>query len=111
MKDFVEYIAKQLVDQPEQVFIDEESKDEKLILKLKVAQPDIAYIGCCSRQKNGKESFPRSNGLTSFDILKDIIACCRRQVTFLGYSFRCLQNCELLCSRKNCRMLRHQRIC
>jgi predicted RNA-binding protein YlqC (UPF0109 family) len=44
MKDFVEYIAKQLVDQPEQVFIDEESTDEKLILKLKVAQPDIGKV-------------------------------------------------------------------
>ncbi len=44
MKDFVEFIAKQLVDQPEQVGIEEEVKDDKLILKLKVAQPDIGKI-------------------------------------------------------------------
>jgi len=44
MKDFVEYIAKQLVDQPEFVVIDEESKDDRLILKLKVAQPDIGKV-------------------------------------------------------------------
>jgi len=44
MKDFVEYIAKQLVDQPEFVVIDEEKRDDKLILKLKVAQPDIGKV-------------------------------------------------------------------
>ena len=44
MKEFIEYIARQLVDQPESVVIEEESKEEKLILKLKVAQPDIGKI-------------------------------------------------------------------
>ncbi len=44
MKEFVEYIAKQLVDQPENVVIEEETKDEDLILKVKVAQPDIGKI-------------------------------------------------------------------
>lgn len=44
MKEFVEYIAKQLVDQPENVVIEEETKDEELILKVKVAQPDIGKI-------------------------------------------------------------------
>ena len=44
MKEFVEYIAKQLVDQSDQVSITEESHDDKLILKLKVAQPDIGKI-------------------------------------------------------------------
>ena len=44
MKEFIEYIAKQLVDQPENVVIEEEAHDEKLILKLKVAQPDIGKI-------------------------------------------------------------------
>jgi predicted RNA-binding protein YlqC (UPF0109 family) len=44
MKDFVEYIAKQLVDQPDLVVIDEEKRDDKLILKLKVAQPDIGKV-------------------------------------------------------------------
>ena len=44
MKEFIEYIAKQLVDQPELVVIEEETKDDKHILKLKVAQPDIGKI-------------------------------------------------------------------
>ncbi len=44
MKQFIDYIAKQLVDQPDQVTIEEEARDEKLILKLKVAQPDIGKI-------------------------------------------------------------------
>jgi len=44
MKDFIEYIAKHLVDQPDQVVIDEEIQDDKLILKLKVAQPDVGKV-------------------------------------------------------------------
>ena len=44
MKEFIEYIARQLVDQPDSVVIEEESKDDKIILKLKVAQPDIGKI-------------------------------------------------------------------
>ncbi|MGA2623993.1 MAG: KH domain-containing protein [Bacteroidota bacterium] len=44
MKEFVEYIAKQLVDQPENVVIEEETKDDELIVKVKVAQPDIGKI-------------------------------------------------------------------
>ena len=44
MKEFIEYIARQLVDQPDLVVIEEESKDDKIILKLKVAQPDIGKI-------------------------------------------------------------------
>ena len=44
MKEFIEYLSKQLVDQPESVVIEEESKDDKLIPKLRVAQPDIGKI-------------------------------------------------------------------
>ena len=44
MKEFIGYIAQQLVDQPDQVLIEEESKEGKLILKLKVAQPDVGKI-------------------------------------------------------------------
>ncbi len=45
MKDFIEYIAKRLVDQPESVVIEEETQDDdKLILKLKVAQPDVGKV-------------------------------------------------------------------
>ncbi len=44
MKDFIEFIAKQLVDQPEQVAIEEGTLDDKLVLKVKVAQSDIGKI-------------------------------------------------------------------
>jgi uncharacterized protein len=44
MKEFVEYLAKQLVDQPENVVIEEENRDDKLVLKLKVSQTDIGKI-------------------------------------------------------------------
>lgn len=44
MKEFIGYIAQQLVDQPDQVVIEEETKEDKLILKLKVAQPDVGKI-------------------------------------------------------------------
>jgi predicted RNA-binding protein YlqC (UPF0109 family) len=44
MKEFVEYIAKQLVDQPDGVSIEEETKNDKLILKLKVSQPDVGKV-------------------------------------------------------------------
>jgi uncharacterized protein len=44
MKEFVEYIAKQLVDQPDGVVIEEEVKNDKLILKLKVQQADIGKV-------------------------------------------------------------------
>jgi predicted RNA-binding protein YlqC (UPF0109 family) len=44
MKDFIEYIAKHLVDQPDSVVIDEETQDDKLILKLRVAQPDVGKV-------------------------------------------------------------------
>ena len=44
MKEFIEYLAKQLVDQPENVVIEEETQGDKLLLKLKVAQPDIGKI-------------------------------------------------------------------
>ena len=44
MKEFLEYIVKQLVDQPDQVTIEEENREDKLILKVKVAQPDIGKV-------------------------------------------------------------------
>ena len=44
MKDFLEFIAKQLVDQPESVVVEEEMQNDTLVLKLKVAQPDIGKI-------------------------------------------------------------------
>lgn len=44
MREFLEYIAKQLVDNPDSVQITEEEKDNKVIFKLKVAQPDVGKI-------------------------------------------------------------------
>ena len=44
MKEFIEYLAKQLVDQPENVVIEEETRDDILVVKVKVAQPDIGKI-------------------------------------------------------------------
>ena len=44
MKEFIEYLAKQLVDQPENVVIEEEMRDDMLVVKVKVAQPDIGKI-------------------------------------------------------------------
>jgi predicted RNA-binding protein YlqC (UPF0109 family) len=44
MKEFIEYITRQLVDQPDQVVVEEEAQDDKLILKIRVAQPDIGKV-------------------------------------------------------------------
>ena len=44
MREFIEYIAKHLVDQPESVVVEEEIKDEETILKLKVAQGEVGKI-------------------------------------------------------------------
>ncbi len=44
MREFLEYVAKQLVDNPDSVEITEEEKDNKVIFKIKVAQADIGKI-------------------------------------------------------------------
>jgi predicted RNA-binding protein YlqC (UPF0109 family) len=44
MREFLEYVAKQLVDNPDAVQITEEEKDNKIIFKIKVAQADIGKI-------------------------------------------------------------------
>ncbi len=44
MREFLEYVAKQLVDNPDSVQITEEEKDNKVIFKIKVAQSDIGKI-------------------------------------------------------------------
>lgn len=45
MKEFIEYIAKQLVDHPENVVIEEKVEDEKKIsLNLKVGREDIGKV-------------------------------------------------------------------
>ena len=44
MKEFIEYIAKRLVDHPDGVSLEMEEKEEKIIFKLKVAEPDVGKI-------------------------------------------------------------------
>jgi predicted RNA-binding protein YlqC (UPF0109 family) len=44
MKDFLEYVAKRLVDHPDDVIIESEEKEEKLVFKLKVAEHDVGKI-------------------------------------------------------------------
>ncbi|MBE0559011.1 MAG: KH domain-containing protein [Proteobacteria bacterium] len=44
MKEFIEYIAKHLVDNPDGVSLEMEEKEEKIIFKLKVAETDVGKI-------------------------------------------------------------------
>ncbi len=44
MKEFLEFVAKHLVDHPDQVGIEMEEKDQKLVFKLKVAEGDVGKI-------------------------------------------------------------------
>ena len=45
MKEFIEFIAKQLVDNPDKVSVEESTADENTIeLKLKVDQSDIGRV-------------------------------------------------------------------
>lgn len=44
MKEFIEYIAKNLVDEPNSVKVDETSEDNKVVLKLHVAKNDLGKV-------------------------------------------------------------------
>jgi hypothetical protein len=45
MKEFIEYIAKQLVDNPESVRIDEKvDEDKRILLSLRVSQSDTGKV-------------------------------------------------------------------
>jgi len=44
MKEFVEFIAKHLVDHPDAVSLDTEEKEGKLVFKLKVDEQDVGKI-------------------------------------------------------------------
>lgn len=44
MREFIEFIAKNLVDKPEDVSISEEIKDNKIVFKLKVGESDIGKV-------------------------------------------------------------------
>lgn len=44
MREFVTFIAKHLVDNPEQVILDQEEKDGKVIFKLQVGGADVGKV-------------------------------------------------------------------
>ena len=44
MREFIEYIAKQLVDNPGEVTLSDEEKDGKVVFKLKVGEADVGKI-------------------------------------------------------------------
>jgi hypothetical protein len=45
MKEFIEYIAKQLVDHPESVIVDERiDEDKRLLLSIRVSQSDTGKV-------------------------------------------------------------------
>jgi predicted RNA-binding protein YlqC (UPF0109 family) len=44
MKEFVEYLAKHLVDKSEAVIVEIEEKDDKTIFKLRVDQTDVGKL-------------------------------------------------------------------
>jgi uncharacterized protein len=44
MREFIEYIAKQLVDNPEAVSLIDEEKEGKTVYKLKVGEADVGKI-------------------------------------------------------------------
>ncbi len=44
MKEFMEFIAKHLVDHPDEVSIEIEEKEDKLVFKLKVIESDVGKI-------------------------------------------------------------------
>lgn len=44
MKDFIEFIAKNLVDEPDKVSVDELIEDNKITLKLHVTKNDLGKV-------------------------------------------------------------------
>ncbi len=44
MREFIEYVARQLVDRPDSIALTEEEKDGKLIFKIKVDEADVGKI-------------------------------------------------------------------
>ncbi len=44
MKEFVEYIAKRLVDHPDQVTLEQEEKENSIVVRLKVDQQDVGKV-------------------------------------------------------------------
>jgi len=44
MKDLIEYVARSLVDNPEEVRVTEERDGDRIVLHLQVAEPDMGKV-------------------------------------------------------------------
>ena len=44
MKELIEYIAKAIVDNPDQVSVTEEPEGDRMVLRLHVAEPDMGKV-------------------------------------------------------------------
>jgi predicted RNA-binding protein YlqC (UPF0109 family) len=44
MKEFVEFIARHLVDNPDRIILEREEKDDKIVFRLTVAEADIGKV-------------------------------------------------------------------
>jgi hypothetical protein len=44
MKDFVEFIARHLVDDPEAIVLERTEKDDKIVFRLSVAEADVGKV-------------------------------------------------------------------
>jgi len=74
MKDLVEFIAKSLVDQPEQVQVDEVRRGDTTVVELRVAPDDLGRVigrqGRTARaMRNLIAAAERSGSRTILDIL------------------------------------------
>ena len=59
MKDLIAYIAKALVDKPEEVVVTEIEGQQTSVIELKVAKEDIGKIIGKQGRTAGHESYPR----------------------------------------------------
>ncbi|MBP1690933.1 MAG: KH domain-containing protein [Bacteroidetes bacterium] len=44
MQEFLEFVARRLVEQPDNVTVHRETKEEKIVFRLEVAEPDIGKV-------------------------------------------------------------------
>ncbi len=44
MEEFIAYVARRLVEHPEGVVVSREDKDEKIVFRLKVSEPDVGKV-------------------------------------------------------------------
>jgi predicted RNA-binding protein YlqC (UPF0109 family) len=44
MEEFIAYVARRLVEHPDDVVVSREDKDEKIVFRLKVSEPDVGKV-------------------------------------------------------------------